>query len=447
MNQTIENFHVYLWLTSVILFSLAIFLSVAIYKLHRNQIELNSRMAIESIESAVKRLISEQKKVSEKIIKAVPALNSIREYHANSLREAQAIGRGISPPVYSFDDPESLKLKIGESQNKQLDMALAGNATEGPSRYTIENDELKGGQMIAAFRHLMLKAFNEEFDVIRKQMRHNSFPTAFKKLNKLEEQLDNLGEPFGVALETSYFKLKEEELKIWHGDLIRRNNEKEERKANKAKLKAQGNGGAEDEIDEIEYELEVKESELRKAQALAQVLMEGEQVASKKELERMVKAIQKLKEKKEKTISQAQLTRAGYVYVISNIGCFGHGVCKIGMTRRVEPMERVNELGDASVPFRFDVHTLVFVEDAPSLEKELHNAFHKHRVNIENNRKEFFRVSPEMVEEKMKAMGLESSWYFDVEAKEYRESKLIRRSLENQKVENVDFLSSLPESI
>lgn len=91
MNQTIENFHVYLWLTTVILLMLAIFLSVAIYKLHRNQIELNSRMAIESIESAVKRLISEQKKVSEKIIRAVPALNSIREYHSNSLREAQAI--------------------------------------------------------------------------------------------------------------------------------------------------------------------------------------------------------------------------------------------------------------------------------------------------------------------------------------------------------------------
>ena len=97
-------------------------------------------------------------------------------------------------------------------------------------------------------------------------------------------------------------------------------------------------------------------------------------------------------EKNQRAISQAQLTRSGHVYVISNVGSFGQGVYKIGLTRRLEPMDRVKELGDASVPFTFDVHAMIYSADAPALENQLHQLFDAHRVNKVNTRKEFFRV-------------------------------------------------------
>ncbi|MEQ9074536.1 MAG: GIY-YIG nuclease family protein [Sandaracinaceae bacterium] len=92
-------------------------------------------------------------------------------------------------------------------------------------------------------------------------------------------------------------------------------------------------------------------------------------------------------------MARAQLTRSGHVYVISNLGSFGEGVYKIGMTRRLEPLIRVKELGDASVPFSFDVHAMIYSEDAPALERALHVEFDGRRVNRVNTRKEFFRVS------------------------------------------------------
>jgi hypothetical protein len=88
----------------------------------------------------------------------------------------------------------------------------------------------------------------------------------------------------------------------------------------------------------------------------------------------------------------AQQTRKGHVYIISNIGSFGKKIYKIGLTRRLDPFDRVKELGDASVPFLFDVHAMIYVEDAPALESALHRKFTTHRVNAVNMRKEFFNI-------------------------------------------------------
>ncbi len=109
-------------------------------------------------------------------------------------------------------------------------------------------------------------------------------------------------------------------------------------------------------------------------------------------LEKQLKEAQK---KGERAVSRAQMTKSGVVYVISNIGSFGHGVYKIGMTRRLEPLDRVRELGDASVPFPFDVHAMILSDNAPELEKKLHKFFNERRLNLVNNRKEFFNVSLE----------------------------------------------------
>jgi hypothetical protein len=120
--------------------------------------------------------------------------------------------------------------------------------------------------------------------------------------------------------------------------------------------------------------------------------------------------------------------KAGYVYIISNIGSFGEGVYKIGMTRRLDPMERVRELGDASVPFNFDVHALIFSDDAPKLEAALHREFASRKINIVNQRREFFRVSLEEIEKVVKE-NYEKTVEFDVvpDAMQFRTSEELRK--------------------
>ncbi len=119
----------------------------------------------------------------------------------------------------------------------------------------------------------------------------------------------------------------------------------------------------------------------------------------------------------------AQLTRVGHVYVISNIGSFGHGVFKIGMSRRKDPQERVDELGDASVPFPFDVHMMIRCDDAPALEAALHHTFRSRRVNRVNLRKEFFQVTVEEIVAAVQEHHGEVKYVAEPEALQYRESQ------------------------
>ena len=119
--------------------------------------------------------------------------------------------------------------------------------------------------------------------------------------------------------------------------------------------------------------------------------------------------------------------KAGYVYVISNIGSFGEGVYKIGMTRRLDPTERVDELGDASVPFNFDIHAMIFSENAPALEAALHRAFEDRKINMVNQRREFFRVSLEDIKEEVKKSYDKTAEFIDIpEAEQYRISEKLR---------------------
>ncbi|MEX1199681.1 MAG: DUF4041 domain-containing protein [Methylophaga sp.] len=358
---------------------------------------------------------------------------------------------GLLPPVFRFDDNEDLKSDIRQSHEKQFKLIKEGRATGGSTDWSWLGSKQDGASMITSYRYLMLKAFNAEFDMIRTKMRHNSFETADDKLDKLARQLENLGETTGACISDEYLNLKQDELSYWHDDLVKREDEKQERKKEQAILREQrealGNiSDDDDQADDVEEQLFTCERELKKAQAKAAQIA-GEELAK---LALMIQQIEKeqkvLEERFSRAQSQAQITRAGYVYVISNIGSFGEDIVKIGMTRRLEPMDRVLELGDASVPFRFDVHTLAFSDDAPGIERALHNKFDEYRVNEDNLRKEFFRISPDQVKNAMEEMGLESDWFFHMEAKEYRETQLMLDALNNKTDDKLESFS-LPDAI
>jgi DNA repair exonuclease SbcCD ATPase subunit len=173
---------------------------------------------------------------------------------------------------------------------------------------------------------------------------------------------------------------------------------------------------------EIELELKRLERERQVVKAALEKALADAQQQHTQEVERLETRLAEAEAKIQRAVSQAQLTRAGHVYVISNIGSFGEKVYKIGMTRRLEPQDRVRELGDASVPFPFDVHMMVYSEDAPKLENALHLALHRGRLNKLKPRKEFYHADLDSIVQIVRENHGEVEYRADAEALEYRQS-------------------------
>ncbi|MDL2226989.1 GIY-YIG nuclease family protein, partial [Deltaproteobacteria bacterium OttesenSCG-928-M10] len=203
-----------------------------------------------------------------------------------------------------------------------------------------------------------------------------------------------------------------------------------------------------------EYEKALRDSQVEEARIQKALEKAREQVAKATEeqkekyelqIQELMEKLQEAEAKEARAISMAQLTRAGHVYVISNCGSFGDEVLKIGMTRRLEPMDRVKELGDASVPFSFDIHAMIYCEDAPALEAKLHQKFNLARVNKVNFRKEFFRVAISDVRNMLEELGLEAKFTMTAEAREYRETLAIDNLPEAERLAKLNALMRLEE--
>lgn len=413
---------------------------------------MSNDMAENSISTLVAALEKEKNELISQTEKGELLFSKLVDAYKKAKFQVDQIKSGLAPPSFKLDDDEDLKAEIISIRDDQLALIKGNKATTSLSSWEWFGSKSDGAKLLKIYNKLMISAFNDEFDMAKSKMRHSSYDTAINKLHSSVKALEKLAETVNVQISPAYLSCKEDELDLWHADLVKKNNEKEERKRQKAILreqnKALGRSSDDDDDDEseIEYQLETYAKELAKARELAMNIA-GDSLAK---LEIRINKIEgekaELEAKFARATSQAQITRAGFIYVISNIGSFGEGVCKIGMTRRLEPMDRVVELGDASVPFRFDVHTLAFVDDAPKLEKALHKEFDQKRVNKENHRKEFFRVSPEEVREVMDKKGIESSWYYQCDAKEYRQSIIMRQAM-NKERSNKTASQELPETI
>jgi hypothetical protein len=201
---------------------------------------------------------------------------------------------------------------------------------------------------------------------------------------------------FNIQISNTYIESKIEELRLQFEYLEQKHIEKEEIKETKARA-AELN-----KLQKIAEDKEAKlEEEIESTKAKTNEVTGSELEKLLKTIENLTTQLEETHREKERAISMAQQTRNGYVYVISNVGTMGTGIVKIGMTRRIDPMDRVKELGDASVPFTFDVHALIQTDDAPKLEKQLHNKFRNYRVNLVNNRKEFFKVPLKTVKKEL----------------------------------------------
>ncbi|HHF3848711.1 TPA: GIY-YIG nuclease family protein, partial [Haemophilus influenzae] len=235
----------------------------------------------------------------------------------------------------------------------------------------------------------------------------------------------------------AYLALKLKELMATYEYALK----KEEEKAEQARIKEEmrEEARAQRELEKAQAEAERAQRDAEKELENARKLLEKDQANAELQA-RFAELEQKYKEaqaQSERVKSQAQLTKSGHVYVISNIGSFGENVFKIGMTRRLEPLDRIRELGDASVPFSFDVHALIYSDNAPALETDLHKVFATYQVNRANPRKEFFKVPLEMIAEEVKKRNANIEFTMIAEAAEYRQSLAMER--ENQYTEIEEF--------
>ena len=269
-------------------------------------------------------------------------------------------------------------------------------------------------------------AFNGKVDTIMTKVKHDNYGELVQQLQDAVSIVNANGQAFKNAQITNeYFKIVMDQLKMAVAVQEIKRIDQEEQKRIKDQIR-------EEEKARKEYEKALREAE-KEEKALQKAMKEAEQKlasAADAEREKFQEQIAKLQEKlaeaekkEERALSMAQQTKRGHVYIISNEGSFGENVFKIGLTRRLEPMDRVKELGDASVPFSFDVHAMIYSEDAPALENELHNEFQLKQVNKVNPRKEFFDVSISDIKSVVESLGhKETHWTIKAEAAEYRQS-------------------------
>lgn len=337
---------------------------------------------------------------------------------------------GLYKPRYSFSNATGYKEALDKIRAKQKDSVKNGNAATGNKDWTVNGDKRKGAKMISDMQKLLIRAFNTECDDVIDHVKFNNVEAAEKRIQTSFSTISKLGSVCGVAINSSYRNLKLDELHLSYEYQIEKQKEKERLR----ELRAE-----ERERTKLEKEIEAERKKLEKEQqhyanALKQIIQQIA-AAAPDELPALEEKKADLEAKAadvncaiEKVDYRAANQRAGYVYIISNIGAFGEGVYKIGMTRRLEPMDRIDELGDASVPFDFDVHALIFSEDAPSLEAALHRAFEDRKLNMINTRREFFRVSLDEIKDVVKRNFDKTVEFVDVPmAEQYRESELMRK--------------------
>ncbi|HDL7645865.1 TPA: DUF4041 domain-containing protein [Yersinia enterocolitica] len=273
--------------------------------------------------------------------------------------------------------------------------------------------------------NFVLDAFNGKVDSVLAKVKHNNYGKLSQEIKDAFSLVNFNGGAFRDAKITDTFlqaRLNELKWAVAVNELIQM--EKEEQRQIKEQLREEERARREYEkaIKDAEKEEKLIQQAIEQATKNLQAANDEQRVALERQLEELQKKYEEAEAKNQRAISMAQQTRAGHVYIISNIGSFGENVFKIGMTRRLEPMDRVKELGDASVPFSFDVHAMIYSEDAPSLENELHKEFKESQVNKVNPRKEFFNVSLSEIKALIDSMNIETHWTLKAEAHEYRES-------------------------
>lgn len=336
---------------------------------------------------------------------------------------------GLYTPHFDFVRADEYKSRLLEIRAKQKDMIKAKTAIYGEASGRVNGSEAKGKKLVSDMQKLLLRAFNAECDDVVEHVTYSNVDSSEKRITSSRDAISKLGDMMGIGISTEYYRLKLDELHLAFEYQLKKQEEKDAQKEARAEMREAAKLAKELETarQKLEKEQTHYQNALRKITVQLSTASDDEREAIEAKKEQLEQQLEKIdKEFKDVDYREAN-QRAGYVYIISNIGAFGENVYKIGMTRRLDPMDRVDELGDASVPFDFDVHAMIFSNDAPTLETALHNAFADRKLNFVNQRREFFRVTLDEIKKVVKENFDQSVEFVDIApAEQYRESLLMR---------------------
>jgi hypothetical protein len=328
---------------------------------------------------------------------------------------------GVYRYRHPLQDAAAYKSRLSTLQDQIRAAAKSGNAVQGSTAWTLNGSAKEGARMMRDYGKLMLRAYNNEADNAVRSMKPYTLASAVQRLEKTRQTIQKLTAAMGIHIVEQYHRMRILELELTADYEAKVAEEKERERETRARLR-------EEEVARREFEREQERlgKELRQYQsALAALRARGDTAAASETASKLAEIQSAL----DGVNRRAANVRAGCVYVISNIGAFGDRMVKVGMTRRLDPMDRVRELGDASVPFRFDVHALIFSDDAVGLETRLHQALGSRRVNMVNAQREFFYATVLEVKELLQQFQGSLLTYTDeAEAIEYRQSEVARRS-------------------
>lgn len=386
------------------------------------EIELNS-----TIDNKKQSINYIQKDFDELNLKYHTALETYTRLRKDvSLYESKLdlIEFGIYEPVYDFEKSEDYRAEQNRIIEEQKSMIQLETAATCSTNWTIDGSLTKGKATTKKYIKLVLRAFNSECNSQIAKVKWNNVNQIKERIHKSYETLNKLSDGYSIKISYEYLELKIKEMTLEYEFQVKRQEEKEEMRAIQEELREEEK--VRREFEQAQRQAEKEEETYQKALLKARKEVEKATGELQEELNSKILILEQelllAQEKKERAISMAQQTKRGHVYIISNIGSFGENVYKIGMTRRLEPIDRVKELGDASVPFQFDVHAMIYSDEARTLENELHKAFSNKKVNMLNYRKEFFNVSLEEIEKKIDELGFEAEFTILPEAMQYRET-------------------------
>jgi hypothetical protein len=353
---------------------------------------------------------------------------------------------GLYKPHFDFQSSEEFKRAIEEIRDRQRKLVRAGEAAVCGTAWIIGGSAKEGERMAKQNLKLVLRAFNAECDAAIANVNWSNAGRMLERLKKSFEELNKLGTVLNVSITEEYLDLRLDELRLTYEHESKRQQERDEQRRIREQIR---------EEERVQRELakaqeDAEKEEVRYEKALVKARQEAERVTGERlaalqgQIANLEASLEAAHQQKLRAQSRAQLTKSGYVYIISNPGSFGEQIYKVGMTRRLEPMERIAELGDASVPFPFDVHAMLYSDNAPELERSLHEHLTSHRVNLVNPRKEFFRAGLGQIETFARDRGILVEFTLIAEAREWRESVALRDQATNtEQVAPVRFGPSL----
>ena len=400
-------------------------------------------------QDAIEETQGKLKELNDKYLNAIKT-HSRLENEINLYEESLEIGSfGLYKPMFSFDISEKYKLELEDNYEKQKQLIKEDTAIICRTEWTVGGSKVEGRKMTNQYKKLMLFAFNGECDSLIAKVKWNNATKTKERIIKAFENVNKLGATQNVDITKNFLSLKLLELALTYEYEQKKYEEKEEQRRIREQMRDEEK--AQREMERAQKEAEDEERRFQKALDKAKQELGSTTQANmdilKEQINSLEQKLQESHDKKERAIALAQLTKVGHIYIISNLGSFGEDVYKIGMTRRLDPIDRVKELGDASVPFHFDIHAVIYSENAPQLEYELHQEFRDRRINRINNKKEFFKVTLDEIETFInKHTNAEIEFTKLAEAREYRETLTLIEQL-NKLVEPPKVETKFPTSL